>query len=117
MEDAFVQWSIFIIVAAFIFRYFIELGTYKLIISSVIGVEMVIVVRYIYDKLYDSTRDPQIFFVLIVAFFIGALSAGAGIFLANQLRSKGKSNEDSRSKTELESTKKESKNNKPSDNS
>ena len=66
MEDAFVQWSIFIIVASFIFRYFLKLTTYKLIVSSVIGIEMVIIVRFIYDKLDDSTRDPQIFLLLLL---------------------------------------------------
>lgn len=114
MEDAFVQWSVFIMVAAFVFRYFIDLSTKKLIYSSVIGIVMVIVVRFIHDIVNDPSTHKLVLLEVLIAIVIGGVSSGAGVFLANQFISKKNDNEDQRSKAEIESTKKESsKNDKP----
>lgn len=109
MGDAFVQWSIFILAASFVFRFFIKLSTQKLVWSSIIGIAMVIVVRFIHDISIDNTTHNLVAVEVIIAVIIGAAGSIAGVFLAN-LFQPTPPNDNNRSKTEIENTKKENRN-------
>lgn len=110
MEDAFVQWSIFLLVASFLFRFFFNLNTKKVVYSTIIGIVMVIVVRFIHDFIEDSTTHSLVLLEVFIAIIIGAVSSIAGVYLANQFVSKDSGNKDTRSKAEIENTKKQDNN-------
>ncbi|MGK7388893.1 MAG: hypothetical protein ACNS60_01020 [Candidatus Cyclobacteriaceae bacterium M2_1C_046] len=110
MEDAFVQWSIFLVVASFVFRFFFQLNTQKTIYSTIIGIVMVIIVRFFHDFIKDTSTHNLVLLEVIIAILIGGLSSISGVFLANQFVRKNEDNKDTRSKAEIENTKKQEKN-------
>lgn len=68
---------------------------------------MVIVVRFAQDISEDPTTHNLVLLEVGIAILIGGASSGAGVFLANLLRSNKTGNEDQRSKAEIENTKRE----------
>lgn len=106
MQQAVVQWSIFIFGAALACRLVLDLAPQKIILSSFIGLIAMLIVRIVSDKLKDPSTHNLLLVEIMVASVIVGLSGGAGIFIASLFAKKEKNEEIS--KTEIEQTKRNS---------